>query len=190
MKLNYTGQQEALTPSQERKLAARVAKLGKLLDRRGEREGHVVLSSVRHLHHAELTVHFYDNPLVGVGSAADQYTAIADAFEKVEKQLLRLRARKRDTKRNDTPRKVSAARQVAAAVAPPAKPAKRKEKSPASPAKVVRASGKGNGKPMTVDEAVLAMEDGRDYVVYRDAETSRTSILVRRADGKMDLIEA
>jgi putative sigma-54 modulation protein len=43
---------------------------------------------------------------------------------------------------------------------------------------------------MTVDEALLAMEDGKDYLVYRDAETDRLAVLLRRRDGNFDLVEA
>ncbi len=46
-------------------------------------------------------------------------------------------------------------------------------------------------KPMTLEEALLEMEDGhRDYLAYRDAETERVSVLLRRRDGNFDLIEA
>ncbi len=43
---------------------------------------------------------------------------------------------------------------------------------------------------MTIDEAMLAIEEDKDYVVYRDAQTDKVSVLVRRRDGKVDLIEA
>ena len=45
-------------------------------------------------------------------------------------------------------------------------------------------------KPMTLDEALLEMEKSGDYLVYRDAETDRVSVLVRRRDGHFDLVEA
>jgi putative sigma-54 modulation protein len=45
-------------------------------------------------------------------------------------------------------------------------------------------------KPMTLDEALMEMEKERDYLVYRDAETDRVSVLVRRRDGHFDLVEA
>ena len=44
-------------------------------------------------------------------------------------------------------------------------------------------------KPMTLEEAMLEMEQGSDYVVYRDAEKEKVSVLVRRRDGHFDLIE-
>ena len=64
-----------------------------------------------------------------------------------------------------------------------------KARSP-KPSKVVRASGRANGKPMTVDEALIAMEDDRDYLVYRDAGSDKVHVLIRRRDGKVDLVEA
>jgi len=42
---------------------------------------------------------------------------------------------------------------------------------------------------MTLEEAMLEI-DGRDYVAYRDAETDRLRVLIRRRDGNFDLIEA
>jgi hypothetical protein len=43
---------------------------------------------------------------------------------------------------------------------------------------------------MTVEEAMLALEDGRDYVVYRDAENDKLRVLLKRSDGHFDLVEA
>ncbi len=42
---------------------------------------------------------------------------------------------------------------------------------------------------MTLEEALLEMEKKRDYLVYRDADTDRVSVLVRRPDGDFDLVE-
>jgi putative sigma-54 modulation protein len=43
---------------------------------------------------------------------------------------------------------------------------------------------------MTLEEALLEMDRQRDYVVFRDAETDRVSVLMRRRDGHFDLVEA
>ena len=40
------------------------------------------------------------------------------------------------------------------------------------------------------EEAMLVLDDKRDYVVYQDTDTERTSVLVRRRDGHFDLIES
>ncbi|MBI5087116.1 MAG: HPF/RaiA family ribosome-associated protein [Acidobacteria bacterium] len=183
MKITFSGKQDKLNPSQERKLAMAFARLSKLLERRGEKGAQVILGSERHLKHAEVHVNCYDNTLVGAGAATDQFTAMMDAVEKVEKRALKTREKWRDAKR-DSGKRVAAA-PAPAAQAPPARKAAKSK-----PAKVVRADAKQSGKPMTVDEALLAMEDNRDYMVYRDAGTDKVNVLIRRRDGKVDLVEA
>ena len=194
MKITFTGKQDKLNASQERKLAMAFARLSKLLEQKGEKEAQVILSSERHLQNAEIRLNYYDHKLVGEGAAADQFTAVMDAVEKVEKQAIKNRSKWREAKR-DTP--VRAARTTGDAVAmteveaPPAKAtgkAKKAAKGP-KPSKVVRATAKINGKPMTIDEAMLAMEDNREYMVYRDTETDKMNVLIRRRDGKVDLVE-
>ncbi len=196
MKITFTGKQDKLNPSQERKLALAFARLSKLLERRGEKGAQVILSNQRHLQHAEVRLNFYDNTLVGTGAATDQFTAIMDAVEKVEKQAIKTRSKWRETKRALPGREVRAKGAALAAEPPaaPAAPAKgrkaAKAAAAAKPAKVVRASAKSNGKPMTVDEALLAMEEDRDYLVYRDSGTDKVHVLIRRRDGNVDLVEA
>jgi putative sigma-54 modulation protein len=43
---------------------------------------------------------------------------------------------------------------------------------------------------MTVEEALLEIDQDRDYLVYRDAQSDRVAVLLRRRDGNFDLIEA
>ena len=105
MKITYTGRQVELAPAQLKKLEARFAKIGKLLDGKRECEAHVILSLERHLHHAEATVNYFNHQLVGLGSSTDLFTAIHSAAEKLEKQAVKARTKWRDTKR--TPRKAA-----------------------------------------------------------------------------------
>src|ERR1039457_5970449 len=107
MKITYTGRPVELAPAQLKKIGAQVAKVGKLLDGREEKEAHVILSLERHLHQAEITVNYHNHQLVGIGSNVDLITAIHSAIEKLEKQTIKVRAKWRDTKR--TPRKEEAA---------------------------------------------------------------------------------
>ena len=68
MKITYTGIKQELSAKLQAKLDAKFAKLSKLLEKRGEIEAHVVVTVVRHLHKAEITVPFYEHKLIGVGS--------------------------------------------------------------------------------------------------------------------------
>ena len=176
MKITYTGKPEALTPSEATKIEAKFAKLAKLLDaQKGEAEARVIVSIERHGHHADITVRYREHDLVGIGTAADSYTAMCTALDKLETQTLRLRERLRDNKRG--PKLEQADAEPGAAEAEVALP------------QVFRVNHHEGRKPMTLDEALIAI-DGRNYVVYRDAESNRVSVLVRRRDGDFDLIEA
>jgi hypothetical protein len=59
-----------------------------------------------------------------------------------------------------------------------------------SDARVFRPDNHERGKPITLEEALLQMEDGRDYVAYRDADKQAVCMLIRRPDGHYDLIES
>jgi putative sigma-54 modulation protein len=179
MKITYTGRQVELAPAQLKKLETQFSKIGKLLDGRRECEAHVILSLERHLHHAEATVNYYGNQLAGLGSSGDLFTAIHSAAQKLEKQAVKARTKWRDTKR--TPRKANtpAESEPAAAVEPEAPPERR----------IYRVNHHERRKPMTLDEALLEMEKDRDYLVYRDADSGRISVLMRRRDGHFDLVE-
>ena len=177
MKITYTGRQVELAPAQLKKLEARFAKVGKLLDGRKECEAHVILSLERRLNQAEATVHYHHHQLVGIGSSNDLFTAIHSAIEKLEKQAVKTRTKWRDTKR--VPRKAGSETEAVAAPEPEAEPERQ----------VFRVNHHQKRKPMTLDEALLEMDKDRDYLVYRDAQSDRTSVLVRRRDGNFDLVE-
>jgi putative sigma-54 modulation protein len=178
MKITYTGRQVELAPAQQKKLEARFVKIGKLLDGKRECEAHVILSLERHLHHAEATINYYGHQLVGLGSSGDLFTAIHSAAEKLEKQCVKARTKWRDSKR--TPHK--AAPEVETERVLPA--------DGESGHRIYRVNHHQKRKPMTLDEAVLEMDKSRDYMVYRDAQTDRVSVLVRRRDGHFDLVES
>ncbi len=189
MKITYTGKLEALAPAETKKIEAKFGKIAKLLDvRKGEREAHVILTQERHMHHAEITVRHLEHDLVGVASAADQYTAICDAIEKLEKQVLRLRERLRDTHRGPKQEKAELQKPTAAATAESEAAAEAETEAAPEP-QVFRVNHHERRKPMTLEEALIEIES-RNYVVYRDAQTDRVSVLVRRRDGNFDLIEA
>lgn len=180
MHITYTGRQVELAPAQLQKIKARMDKLGKLLDGKDEREAHVVLSHERHLHRAEISVNYHNHPLVCLGESADLFNAIHSAIEKLEKQAIKVRAKWRDTKR--APKRPADEGETATPEAEPSEEAEER--------KIFRINHLERRKPMTLDEALLEMEKGRDYLAYRDAETDRLAVLVRRRDGNFDLVEA
>lgn len=198
MKISYTGNFEEIPQRHRAKLEAKLQKLSKVLERRGEKEAHIVITQERFLQKVEITVNAWDHALVGIGANADMSVAALEAFDRLEKQLLKLRARWRDTKRvrdkeadgekasatlHPVPSKTKAAksaRNVKESVS--VKKARRKQ--------VFRVNHSEGRKPMTLEEAMLEMEASQDYLVYRDAQTDRVTVLMRRSDGHFDLIES
>jgi putative sigma-54 modulation protein len=178
MKVSYKGIKKDLPARLQEKLDVKFAKLSKLMDGDGEKRAHVIVTGERHLHKAEITVHTRDHELIGMGADADLFTAISGALGKIEKQAMKQGAKFRATTRRPETSSAPAAK-------PPAGP----PKTPATP-RVYRPNHHERRKPITLEEAVLEMEDGRDYLVYRDADKQSVFMLVRRRDGHFDLIES
>ncbi|HLW76139.1 MAG TPA: HPF/RaiA family ribosome-associated protein [Bryobacteraceae bacterium] len=182
MKVSYRGVQQELPVKFQNKIDARFGKIARLLERRGEKEAHVMVTAERHLHHAEITLPFYDHQLIGIGADADLFTALMTALEMLEKQALKQREKWREKAR----RNGAGHQEEAAETAPPAA----KSVKPTPPQRVNRVTVKNRNKPMTLEEAMMEMENGRDYFVYRDVGNECLSVLVRRRDGNIDLIES
>ncbi len=181
MNISYTGMKQDLSPKIQKKMDAKFAKLSKLLEKRGEKEAHVVVTTERHLHRVEITIQFYGHQLIGEGSDADLLNALSEACEKLETQAVKNRAKWREKGRR------------AAAPAPAREPAaaktKPKAQSNGAPQQIFKVNHHEKRKPMTLDEAVMEMEKNQDYLVYRDTDKDCVSVLVRRRDGHFDLIE-
>ena len=190
MKVSYKGIKKDLPANLQAKLDTKFAKLAKLMDGHGEKRAHVMVSSERHLHKAEITVHMPHHELVGEGADADLFNAIHQALDKIEKQATKMGAKFRASTRRSEPMKNAVANNAVAKSSPSAAkmPAGR-AKQPAKP-RVFRSEPPVGHKPITLEEAVLQMEDGRDYLVYRDADKQSLFTLVRRRDGHFDLIES
>jgi putative sigma-54 modulation protein len=156
----------------------------------------VVLTEQRHLHKVEITIHAWDHALVGIASNGDVTVAAFEAFERLEKQLLKLRARWRDTTRVRD--KEADGEKASASFVPAPAVSKKKAKIAGNAKASKKAAGKqvfrinhsDGRKPMTLEEAMLEMEASQDYLVYRDAQTDRVTVLMRRSDGHFDLIES
>jgi putative sigma-54 modulation protein len=177
MKISYRGLKKELPAAQKEKFEVKLGKLAKHLDGpAGEREAHIIVSSERHLNKAEITLHYLGHQMVGTGADADLFQALCKALEKAEKQVAKHRAKWRVKKERPS--------RAAAEPAPVEKP------EPENVSRIYRVNHHEKRKPLTVDEALMQMEDGRSYLVYRDADRDSVSVLLRRKDGHFDLVES
>ncbi|MCX6591694.1 MAG: HPF/RaiA family ribosome-associated protein [Acidobacteria bacterium] len=197
MQILMTGKTQEFSAEQAKKLAARYAKVSKLVDGRKEGDGekglHVIFSSQRHLTRAEATLNYMHHSAVGHATDADPYKALCGSLEKLEKQVVKLRTKWRDVGRNGhlAVPEVPVEKAKAAKKAPAA--AKVAAKAPAPEAaegtQVRRVTVGSRRKPMTAEEALLTIRPRDLYLAYRDADSDKICVLIRRNDGEFDLIE-
>ena len=199
MNISYKGKIREFTEIEQKKLDAKFARLGQLVERKGERKAHVVVTATRHLHKAEIQMNFEEHPLVGIASDPDFYQAISAAVDKLEKQTLKVREKMRDHRGPQV--KISARLAAELDGVPPStaravtkvsrkKPvAKSAGVASARSAKVYRVANHRHSKPMTLDEALIKIKAEHDYFAFVDSASGACSVLIRRPDGHFDLVE-
>jgi len=188
MNIIYTGRQNEFPQQYRDKLEAKLQKISKMIERKGEKEAHIIHRQERFLHVVEITINMFDHRIVCYGEDAELLPAMNTALEKLDKQIVKLREKWRDTKRQAAPPASEAEAEEATRPVPPEEPERIQGK------RIYRVDHESDGrKPMTLDEAVMEMVGTRngkpDYLVFRDAGTDRVSVLLRRRDGNLDLIE-
>jgi putative sigma-54 modulation protein len=188
MRIDFTGRKADISERERIKIKRKFDKIQRILTRRGGLEAHVTLSRQRHLREAEVTLRALRHTLVVTGSGVSAFAALHAALGRLEKQVLRNKRKIIDTHRpgrqrdRPSPLVEDALRRLAAELPPV------EEERPAKPA-IVR-SRRLEAKPMTAEEALLALDSGkREYVSFRDAYTGRINVLIRLRDGTAELVE-
>lgn len=187
MNITYTGKQEYLHPAQKANIDAKIAKITKLLevDGKGDKRAHMILDAFKNQHRAEITLNYLDHQLVAEHVDPDQANALNLVLDKLEKQMIKIRDKRRDIKkgpREGWDKGAAANTIIAAEPGPDGIPAANNGKP-----KVYRVAP-ADSKPKTLEEAMLEIEDD-GYYVYQDAASHRLAVLLRREDGHFDLVE-
>jgi putative sigma-54 modulation protein len=187
MKLDITGRHIEITPAIRDFTRDKLAKLEKWID--DLMEAHVVLCVEKHRHQAEVVIKGRHHTYTGADETGDMYVSIGNVVDKIEKQARKLKE-KAVTRRKQA-RSTKEAVQMMPAGAPSTngnRPAAQDE-PPAPPPRVIR-SNDYRMKPMSLEDAVLAFRDSeREFLVFRDARSQRISVMYRRKDGNLGLIE-
>ena len=177
MKLFVTGRQVTVTDAIRQEIDKRHARLARVLNDSAVSAQYIVARE-RGRFVAELTVHARgDHMLHGVGRHTVLGTAVGAAVDKVAQQAAKLADRWK-TRRKDGRRREAPVESLAAAPGPEA---------PAS--RVIRAR-QPPVRPMSLDDAVLALSAGdRPFFVFRHDASNAVAVLYRRPDGHFGLIE-
>lgn len=184
MRVHYTGRHADISENEMEKAKRKLEKIHQVLGGRRQLEAHVTLSFTHHRYEAEVTVHALHHTLVVTASHAQPFPALSAALDKLFKQ-----AKKEKTKLVLSRRPLRQRDQAPAPVEAILKP---EAESPATPDP--NAIVRGNGmlaKPTTIEEARLHLEEqDRDQVTFRDLDSGSVCVLLRRRDGRLELVEA
>lgn len=156
----------------------RLLKLKKYIDKPAE--ANIILSVEKFRNVAEVNLSSKGMTLNGKEEAKEMITAVDNVIDKVERQLKKHKEKIRNHKDNSSINEIVAMEEEAAEVF------EEDENQP----RVVEVR-KVVLQPMSVDDAIMEMEDSRNrFVVYRDSSSERVNVIYRRDDGNYVLIEA
>ncbi|HEU20103.1 MAG TPA: ribosome-associated translation inhibitor RaiA [Deltaproteobacteria bacterium] len=156
----------------------RLQKLARYIDK--PVEAHVILSVEKFRNVAEVNLSSKGVKVNGKEEEKEMITAVDNVIDKIERQLKKHKEKIRNRKEN------SSFNEIAAMATESVEVFDDDEGQP----KVVEVR-RIVLQPMSVDDAILEMEDSRNrFVMYRDSSSERVNVIYRRDDGNYVLIEA
>ena len=183
MNFEYTGRHVVVTPAIRAHVEEHFGKIEHLFPNSTTARAHVIIDVIKNRHNAEILLHWREHTLTAKDTNADMYQALTRCIVKIEKQAVKLKKKLIERKQSATP--LSA---LAPEPAPADALAADDERSSRRPR--IIAARRYIVKPMTPEEAVMTLAaDSNQFVVFRDADTSRLSVLYKRKDGNFGLIQ-
>ena len=181
MDIRFSGKNISVTEGMREHLREKLVRLEKYAPRIVE--SHVILKKEKYLYVAEITLLAKNFRSYGDGVSKENiFTAMDQAYLRIEKQLKRFREKIKDHHKHGLSRVTSGLELDQAAAG---KPAKASAKGP----RVVRTDS-FEAKPMSVEEASLQLKLSESpFLVYRNAADRKVNVIFKRGDGNHGLIE-
>ena len=179
MTLEITGRHIEVPPREKVRVEER---LGRLKRHTGPiDEARIVLTGEKHRVSAEAIISSGRKSWKAHEETADISSSIAAVLDKIESQAKKDRARLKARKGRSSAKSVTSEWEVEVL-------SRESLSVPAGERRIVRTS-RLPIKPMSAEEAALELEDSRsEFIVYRDANSERVSVLYKRRDGDFGLI--
>ena len=179
MRLDITGRHVEVTPSLRQLITSRLKTLQRVLNDAAV-SALVIVTKEKYRHKVEMVIHARgDHTLSGTARGNSWPLAIRQASQKIEQQAKKLKGKWDDRRRKgggtpdptgDRHRRFRRRRRGRPADRP-------RDRNYAV-------------KPMSVEDAVMRLDDGPDtFLVFRNADDDALTILYRRKDGNLGLIE-
>jgi putative sigma-54 modulation protein len=178
MKFEYTGRHVEVSPAIRRHVEDHFKKLDHVFNGDSTLSTQVIIDVEKNRQIGEIIVYWRDYTLTAKDTNADMYMALTRAMAKIEKQAVKLKKKLID--------RTQKSGKSVSRVAP--QPDGNVEATPRPP-RIIPAR-RYVVKPMTAEEAALRLSDEADqFLLFRDADTSRLGVIYKRKDGNFGLIE-
>jgi len=177
MKYEYTGRHLEVTPALRSHVENHFDKIKHLFDGNGSTKAHVIIEVERGRHRAEIIVKWRDHVLTATSTVSDMYKSLSQTITKLEKQALKFKTKVIDQHQKKAKK--------ASAIAPPQDDVKPSSANP----RIINVNSYPV-KPMTAEEAVLLLDtEENQFLVFRDAESQKISVIYKRKDNNYGLIQ-
>ena len=192
MRLELTGRHVDITPGLRRLVDKKLVKLERLLNDRAL-SAHAVMTREKNSYRVDVTLHARGEKFLhGMANAASWETSLGEVVGKISEQAQKLKTKWKDRTRHAPKAGVVAAAEnvvdetmVKAAETITRSPRTSRGRMP----RIVR-TARQPVKPMSLTDAARQAEaNGEGVVVFRDLETQAVSVLYRRANGELTLVE-
>jgi len=175
MKFEYTGRHIDVTPALKNHVEEHFGRLSHLFDD-DNTKAHIIIEVEKNRNRSEVIVKWRKDVLTANTNDSDMYKSLSQTIDKIEKQALKLK--RKITDKRQKVKKVST-------IIP-----KNEDVVPAPRTPRIIASNTYAVKPLTVDEAVLTLSDEENqFLVFRNADDEKVSVIYKRRDGNFGLIK-
>lgn len=178
MRLDLTGRNVDITPALRQLLSRKLSRLERLLSD-AALSAQVVLTRERYRHVTDITLHARgDNVLAGVATASTWQESMTEAVEKVTQQAQRVKEKWTTRKRRGTGTRALPVEvpDTSVPVEEPPSPRLARVRYPI--------------RRLDLQSAVARLDKASEpFVVFRDEDTKRLSLVYRRKNGSIGLIE-
>lgn len=177
MDIRFSGKNITVTGGMREHLSAKLLKLDKYAPRIVE--SHAILKKEKYQFVAEITLLAKNLKAYGEGTSKENvFTAMDQAYSRIEKQLKRFREKVKDHKHNLIPK---SSRFEAEAETPASK---------GSSPRLMRTAGLTSPEPLFPEDASMQLQVSRKpLLVFKNADSGKVNVVFIRQDGNHGLVE-
>ena len=175
MKFEYTGRHIDVTPALKTHVEQHFDRISHLFNGKPAK-AHVIIEVERGRHRSEIVLNWRREVLTAATSNSDMYQSLSQTIDKLEKQALKVKNKIIDKNQKKSK----------SAIAAPTPD----ETQPETPRPRIINARRYVVKPMAAEEAAMVLNEGGDsFLVFRNDENQKVSVIYKRKDGNYGLIQ-